>query len=73
MPVAAAAAAVAAAAAEAAVAVAAATMAAVAAMTVVDNEDGIQWRWWEGRLMVAAAFDGNGDGLRIGKRGKDGG
>ncbi len=38
-----------------AVAVAVVTAVAVAAM---DNEDGMQWRQWEGCSMAAAAFDG---------------
>jgi hypothetical protein len=29
-----------------------------AAVAAVDNEDGVQWWRWGGRLMVAAAFDG---------------
>jgi hypothetical protein len=38
----------------------------VAAAAVVDNDDGVQWRRWRGRLMAAAAFDG--DGVRRGRR-----
>jgi hypothetical protein len=50
-------------AAAAAMVTAAVTVAAVAAM---DNEDGIQWRRWGGRSMAVAAFNSNGNGLRIG-------
>ncbi len=40
-------------------AMAAASAAAAAAMVgAVDNRDGIKWRWWQGCLMVVAAFDG---------------
>jgi hypothetical protein len=38
------------------VVVAAAT--AVVAVGAVDDEDGIQWQRWRGRLMAVAAFDG---------------
>ncbi len=31
---------------------------AVVAVAAVDNEDGIQWRRWQGRLMAVTAFDG---------------
>ncbi len=35
-----------------------AAAAAVVAVVAVDDEDGIQWRWWRGRSMAVAAFDG---------------
>jgi len=38
----------------------------VAAVAAVDDEDGVQWRWWGGRSMAASAFNGGGDGLQIG-------
>ena len=41
-------------------------MAEVAAVAAVDDEDGVQWRRWGGHSMAAAAFDGGGDGPRIG-------
>ncbi len=47
------------------VAAAAVTVAAVV-VVAVDDEDGIQWQWWRGHSMAGAAFNGNGDGLRIG-------
>ena len=54
--------------------VVAAVVAAMAAVAAVDDEYGVQWRWWGGGVqwrMVAAAFNRNGNGLQIGKQ-KDG-
>jgi hypothetical protein len=35
-----------------------AAAAAVVAVAAMDNEDGVQWQRWQGRLMAVAAFDG---------------
>ena len=32
----------------------------------MDDDNGIeQWRWWGGRSMAAAAFEGDSNGLRL--------
>ena len=43
----------------------AAAVAAAVVMAAVDNDNGIEWRWWGGAFNSAAVFDGNGDGLQL--------